>query len=254
MTAIAMKPQRLPTPLVRSTSYAPPADAPRRALPQARELLAVCAHPDDESFGLGAVLAGFAGQGTRVRVLCFTHGEASTLGQVARPLGQVRAEELRAAAEALGARGVELLSYPDGHLAEIALDELVKAVEDAVQGADLLLVFDEGGVSGHPDHCRATEAALASAARRQVGVLGWALPARVAKRLNAELGTGFLGRTNAEIDFVLDVGRGRQWAAIRCHVTQSTGNPVLARRLELLEGKEHLRWLHRPGQGADEQN
>jgi LmbE family N-acetylglucosaminyl deacetylase len=41
--------------------------------------LAVIAHPDDESFGLGAVLAAF-GAGTQVRVLCFTRGEASTLG------------------------------------------------------------------------------------------------------------------------------------------------------------------------------
>jgi LmbE family N-acetylglucosaminyl deacetylase len=246
--------RRPPWPAARSALGHPPTDAPRRAPPQAREVLAVCAHPDDESFGLGAVLAAFAGQGTSVRVLCLTHGEASTLGNASRPLGEVRAEDLRAAAEALGAQGVDLLSYPDGHLADVPLDELVKAVEDATQGADLLLSFDEGGVSGHPDHCRATEAALVSGARRHVGVLGWALPERVANGLNAELGTGFVGRAPGEVDFVVDVDRARQSAAIHCHATQSTGNPVLARRLELLEGKEHLRWLHRPGQGADEQS
>jgi len=42
--------------------------------------LAVIAHPDDESFGLGAVLAALSGAGAQVRVLCFTRGEASTLG------------------------------------------------------------------------------------------------------------------------------------------------------------------------------
>ena len=43
-----------------------------------RSALAVIAHPDDESFGLGGVLARLAADGTRVRVLCFTRGEAST--------------------------------------------------------------------------------------------------------------------------------------------------------------------------------
>ncbi|HLI74718.1 MAG TPA: PIG-L family deacetylase, partial [Acidimicrobiales bacterium] len=42
--------------------------------------LAVVAHPDDESFGLGAVLAALVRSGGDVRVLSFTHGEASTLG------------------------------------------------------------------------------------------------------------------------------------------------------------------------------
>jgi LmbE family N-acetylglucosaminyl deacetylase len=36
--------------------------------------LAVVAHPDDESFGLGAVLSAFIDSGTRVSVLCFTRG------------------------------------------------------------------------------------------------------------------------------------------------------------------------------------
>lgn len=42
--------------------------------------LAVVAHPDDESFGLGAILAALTSRGTTVRVLCFSHGEASSLG------------------------------------------------------------------------------------------------------------------------------------------------------------------------------
>lgn len=59
-------------------------------LPCAHEVLAVFAHPDDESFGLGAVLGDFTAQGTRLRGLCFTHGEASTLGRTDRNLGEVR--------------------------------------------------------------------------------------------------------------------------------------------------------------------
>ena len=57
---------------------------------------AVVAHPDDETFGLGALLAHLAGEGREVRLLCFTHGEASTLG-AAHELGDVRRRELFAA-------------------------------------------------------------------------------------------------------------------------------------------------------------
>jgi LmbE family N-acetylglucosaminyl deacetylase len=55
-------------------------------------VLAVCAHPDDETFGLGALLAAFADRGAKVSVLCFTRGEASTLGPGEHELAELRAE------------------------------------------------------------------------------------------------------------------------------------------------------------------
>ena len=47
------------------------------ALPRWRRVLAVVAHPDDESFALGALLDRFVTAGAEVSVLCLTHGEAS---------------------------------------------------------------------------------------------------------------------------------------------------------------------------------
>lgn len=220
------------------------------SLPHMGEVLAVCAHPDDESFGLGAILAALADRGTRVRVLCFTHGEASTLGTTAvRPLGQVRAEELAAAADVLGVAQVELLSYLDGRLDEVPLEELAGLVELAAAGADALVVFDEGGVTGHPDHCRTTAAALLAAGRCRASVLAWAVPEDVAAELNAEFGTTFVGRSAGELDLVVAVDRDRQRSAIACHASQSGDNPVLWRRIELLGASEHLRWLARRGSG-----
>jgi LmbE family N-acetylglucosaminyl deacetylase len=48
-------------------------------LPAWRSVLAVVAHPEDESFGLGAIVDVFTRSGSGVEVLCLTHGEASTL-------------------------------------------------------------------------------------------------------------------------------------------------------------------------------
>lgn len=212
-------------------------------------VLAVCAHPDDESFGLGAVIAGFAASGVRVSVLCFTQGEASTLHVGPGELGAIRARELAAAAAELGVVRTELLDYPDGRLGEVPLAELAAHVDRLAgeEGADTLLVFDAGGVTGHPDHQRATEAAL-HAAERAYGVLAWAVPEAVAAELNAAFGTAFAGRAEAELDITLAVDRGRQRLAISRHASQSTDNPVLWRRLDLLGEVERLRWL-RPGPG-----
>jgi LmbE family N-acetylglucosaminyl deacetylase len=64
-----------------------------------RILLAVLAHPDDESFGLGGTLALYASRGVDVHLVCATRGE---VGEVPpemmkgfRSVAQLRESELR---------------------------------------------------------------------------------------------------------------------------------------------------------------
>ncbi|MBC7289715.1 MAG: PIG-L family deacetylase, partial [Actinotalea sp.] len=213
-------------------------------LPSWRSALAVVAHPDDESFALGAVITALVEAGTAVSVLCLTRGEASTLGAVA-DLSAVRALELARAAEALGVTGVELHEHPDGALARVPLDVLAGEVAAAAQevDADGVLVFDPSGVTGHADHARATEAALAAASDVGLPVLGWTIPAAVATTLNEEFGAAFDGHEAAEVDVVVRVDRTRQLEAVHCHSTQAVPSSVLWRRLELLGVHEHLRLL-----------
>ena len=157
----------------------------------------------------------------------------------------MRAAELAAAARVLGVSSVRLLSYVDGALRDVALEELRREVESCAvaDSVDCLLVFDEGGITGHPDHDRATEAALAIAEQRSIPILAWALPMAVTATLNREFNTGFVGRESSEIDLEIEVDRRVQREAISCHASQATDNPVLWRRLELLADTESLRWL-----------
>lgn len=212
-----------------------------------RGLLAVVAHPDDESFGLGALIDRFASCGIPVGVLCFTHGEASTLHARPGELGRLRSMELQVAAQVLGVDPVELLDYPDGQLGQVPQEELAGHVTQMVCDLDAshLLVFDEGGITGHPDHSAATAAALAAAGQSGLGVLAWALPQEVAQRLNAEFGTAFLGRAPEQTQ-ALSVSRVRQRRAITAHASQSIDNPVLHRRIALLRDREQVRILRRP--------
>ena len=228
---------------------------PTAALGDLASVLVVCAHPDDESFGLGAVLHTLVGAGTEVAVLCFTHGEASTLHGVEGDLNVIRAGELAAASKHLGVGRVDLLDYPDGALAAQPRDELVDHVVRAARAvdADGVLVFDDGGITGHPDHQVATDAGVAAAGALDVPVLAWAIAATIAAALNDEFNTTFVGRDDAECDIALDVDRRAQLAAIECHASQATDNPVMRRRLELQQGRELLRVLRRTSSwpGAD---
>jgi LmbE family N-acetylglucosaminyl deacetylase len=214
-------------------------------LPAWHSVVAVVAHPDDESFGLGAVLAAQADSGATTSVLCFTHGEASTVHGVAGDLHELRGRELGAAARALRVRTSTLLRYPDGLLAETCRTELAGHVVDAARaaGADGLLVFDPDGVTGHPDHVAATAAALAAATVLDIPALGWTIPDGVAATLNAECGTRFTGTPADAIDYVVPVDRTSQRCAIAAHASQAVPSSVLWRRLELLGDVEHLRRL-----------
>ncbi len=115
------------------------------------------AHPGDEAFGLGGIIAQLTSAGAAVHILCLTHGEASTANETGADLHATREAERRQASAELGAASVTLLGYPDGQLTKSATD-LPAHVRDLI-GAHKphgLLAFDETGITGHPDHQAAT--------------------------------------------------------------------------------------------------
>jgi N-acetylglucosamine malate deacetylase 2 len=203
------------------------------------------AHPDDESFGLGALIDAMTSAGSAVHVLCFTRGEASTLNERDADLAAARTEELRQASAELGVASSTLRDYPDGGLAAVPRIELEAQVIGlaARHGADGLLVFDDTGITGHRDHQAATAAAVGAARTAGVPVLAWVLPAAIASRLAAETGTPFAGRRADQVDICVRVNRARQRRAAWRHASQISPAAVLWRRLQLQGDCEHLRWI-----------
>jgi LmbE family N-acetylglucosaminyl deacetylase len=155
-------------------------DAPNQASTP-RGLLSIFAHPDDESFGAGGLMALAAAAGNPVWVLCATNGD-----QGGRPGEmdvdhsldpEIRCRELTCACAALGAAEPIFLGYrdsgmegwgaPEGSLARADQAEVVARMVEVIRRLKpaVIVTFDPGGAYGHPDHT--TCSATASAAYRQ---------------------------------------------------------------------------------------
>ena len=202
---------------------------------------AVVAHPDDETFGLGALLANLASEGREVRVLCFTHGEASTIG-AREGLGEVRRRELLSAAEVLGVADVALLDFPDGRLDAVSDAELDACIVTwLTTDVAALVVLEPQGVTGHPDHRAASGAAERVADQRHLPVIEWGIDSRTASRLEEEHGQSFesIGDGPGVLDVRVD--RTAQLAAIRRHASQLDDDPVVCQVLSLQGDVERIR-------------
>lgn len=148
-------------------------------------LLVSFAHPDDESFGPAGTLIHYAGQNVAVHYVCATRGEAGGvephLLEGYQSLGDLRAHELRNAAEILGLTGLYFLNYHDSGMENTPANQnpacLIQAPVEAVAEKitrlirqiqpQVVLTFDPTGGYFHPDHihmCHATTLAFSAAA------------------------------------------------------------------------------------------
>ena len=128
------------------------------------------AHPDDESIGSGGTLAKAAAAGHRVVLVVATRGERGEIppGLLApgEALGQRRVAETLQAANILGVHRVEFLDYRDsgirgadtnddpGCFWRADIDQAARQLATILteEHPDALLIYDQNGITGHPDH------------------------------------------------------------------------------------------------------
>lgn len=138
------------------------------------KLMCILAHPDDESLGMGGILAKYAAEGVETYLVTATRGEHGWTGKPAdypgpTELGQTREAELRRAAKGLGIREVTFLDYIDGDLDEADPTEVTNRLVAHLRRVrpQVVVTFDPNGAYGHPDHiaiAQFTTAAVVAAA------------------------------------------------------------------------------------------
>jgi mycothiol S-conjugate amidase len=147
-------------------------------------LMAVHAHPDDESSKGAATTARYADEGHDVLVVTLTGGERGSILNpamdtpgVLERIDEIRREEMDAAAAALGVRqtwlgfvdsglpeGDPLPPVPEGCFALVPLEEAVEALVRVVREfkPHVMTTYDENGGYPHPDHIRCHEVSMAA--------------------------------------------------------------------------------------------
>jgi LmbE family N-acetylglucosaminyl deacetylase len=139
-------------------------------------ILAIFAHPDDETMFLGGTLAYLAAQGATVHYLCATRGEGGEMGDpplcTRSELGQVREKELQCAVKALGGASLSFLGFedpvagPEGELYPFSesLEPVIREISkhlDEIQ-PDVILTHGPEGEYGHPAHIQTNQAVMAA--------------------------------------------------------------------------------------------
>lgn len=132
-------------------------------------LMAVLAHPDDESLGLGGTLARCADEGIETFLVCATRGERGRyFDQENRPpidvVARTREKELRNAALVLGIKEVSFLDYVDKDLDQASAPEVVAKIAGHIRRIQpqVVVTFGPEGGYGHPDHIAISQFAGAS--------------------------------------------------------------------------------------------
>ena len=138
------------------------------------KLMAILAHPDDESMGTGGILAKYSAEGVETHLVTATRGERGWFGAEEdypglEALGKTREGELIDATRALGLKDVTLLDYVDGELDRADTAEVIRKIVIRIRQVrpQVVVTFDPNGVYGHPDHIaisQFTTAAVVAAA------------------------------------------------------------------------------------------
>ena len=210
------------------------------------KLLIVVAHPDDESFGCGSVLAHASRAGHDTAVLCATRGEAGESRIRTDDLAALREAELRAAARILGVGTVRLLGHADsgmegapapGALVAADPDQVVSEVRAAIDELrpDVVVTLDAS--DGHRDHAAIRDATLVAAdtavhppratylwCLAQSSMTRWAAHMRAIGGGEHYVDTVELGTPDEEITTIVDVRAvlPTRWEAIRAHRSQAS--------------------------------
>lgn len=122
------------------------------------KILVICAHPDDETLGLGGTIALHAKNGSKVFVLIFTDGESARHNSSRKILQ--RQEQAKRASSVLGVHDLKFLNYSDQKLDVISLIELVRKIESIIEQFKPTIIYTHYWGDVNQDHKKVYDATL----------------------------------------------------------------------------------------------
>jgi LmbE family N-acetylglucosaminyl deacetylase len=145
-----------------------------------KRLLVSFAHPDDESFGVGPLIAKYAAEGVEITLICATNGDAGSVDPDRLngydSVASLRLDELKCASQVLGFKEVITFGYRDSgmmgsadnqhpaSLWQAPMDKLSAQIADVIRRIhpQVVVTFDPYGGYGHPDHIKIHQATVAA--------------------------------------------------------------------------------------------
>ena len=123
-----------------------------------KSILVICAHPDDETLGLGSTLYLNAKKGNSINVAFFAtgqHGRDNTKKGI-----ETRKNQAKKACSSLGTKNVIFFDYPDQQLENVPIIELSSKIETMIKKYKPEIVFTHYWGDANQDHRRLFEASL----------------------------------------------------------------------------------------------
>jgi LmbE family N-acetylglucosaminyl deacetylase len=234
-------------------------------------LMAITAHPDDESGNFGGTLKLYADRAVETSVVCLTPGQAASHRGGARndqELAAMRRKEFAAACEILKVNRPVILDYPDGQLHRQESYHVACALVHHIRDfrPQVVITFGpEGGVTGHTDHSMASIFATlayhwAGRANRFPDQLSNGLAVHQPQKLyygasNFSL-PGYPAVSSSPVTAVVEIGDYFQTKveAFRAHTSQAPLLPIFEKYVGERKREEtfHLASTTVPGVGANE--
>ena len=153
-------------------------------------IMSIWAHPDDEAYLCGGLMAAATDAGSRVVCVTATHGELGVTDPVRWPpdrLAGIREIEMAECMRILGVSEHHWLGYPDGGCESVDPDTAAEKIAGLIREIrpDTVLTFAADGQTGHPDHIAVHHWTAEAVRRTGIGTLH--VVANTAEWLDANL-------------------------------------------------------------------
>jgi len=197
-------------------------------------ILGIWAHPDDETFSSGGLVAMARANGQQVGCITATRGEGGVYHPDKWPadrIAQIRTQELQAAQEILGINEHYWLDFADGTCAEAADDEALEHIMPIITSfrPDTIVTFASDGVTGHDDHKAVSRWARLAAERsdRPIRVL--------CAVVSADAYEHYLRAMDKELNIFFHVDRPNLYTKDECYLALALPDDICQQKCSALQ-------------------